>query len=57
MLSTLYSANSGEKSSGLDIENGTLKDSNELKVYDHLKTKIMAITLATEAALTVLRVD
>ena len=36
---------------------GEIKESSELKVYDHLLTKSWGIKLAVDAALTILRVD
>jgi len=32
-------------------------ESTKLKIFDHLATKVWAIKLATDAALTILRVD
>lgn len=37
--------------------NGEIRPSSELNAYDHLKTKWWAIKLATDAAVTILRVD
>lgn len=42
---------------GLDVESGLVEPVSKLKVYDHLETKQNAIRLATEAALTILRID
>jgi T-complex protein 1 subunit theta len=38
-------------------QNGEIRPSAELAVFDHLKTKWWAIKLATDAAITILRVD
>lgn len=42
---------------GIDVINKKVSPSDELEVYDHLVTKNWAIKLATDAAITVLRVD
>lgn len=39
------------------MKNGEIHPSSELQVFDHLKTKWWAIKLATDAAVTILRVD
>jgi len=57
VLTKLYSSLSNKTVSGLDVENGEVKTIQELQVYDHLQTKIWAIKLASDAAITVLRVD
>lgn len=54
MLAKLYAENSA--SSGIDIEEGTVKDMTGV-VMDHLESKVWALRLASEAALTVLKVD
>jgi len=54
LLARLYAENSA--SSGIDIEEGTVKDMKGL-VMDHLESKVWALRLASEAALTVLKVD
>nr|AAD34470.1 chaperonin-containing-TCP1 theta subunit [Tetrahymena pyriformis] len=46
-----------EESYGIDIENGTIRKSSELAVYDHLQSKIWAVRLAADAAITILKVD
>ena len=38
-------------------QNGEIRAASELAVFDHLKTKWWAIKLATDAAVTILRVD
>lgn len=58
IISKLYAAHqSGQITMGIDIENGTLMDSPKAGIVDLLGTKIWAIRLATDAAVTVLRVD
>lgn len=55
-MSKLYSSNA-TKPHGIDIINGKIGDSSEIKVYDHLQTKSWAIRLASDVACTILRVD
>eukprot|EP01016_Furgasonia_blochmanni_P039426 TRINITY_DN489_c0_g1_i1.p1 TRINITY_DN489_c0_g1~~TRINITY_DN489_c0_g1_i1.p1 ORF type:complete len:514 (-),score=227.56 TRINITY_DN489_c0_g1_i1:347-1888(-) len=57
ILTKLTAANSGTNTAGLDIVTGEVKDSASLGILDHLLTKLWAIRLASDAALTVLRVD
>lgn len=54
MLSKLYSDN--QATSGIDIEEGVVRDMSG-EVLDNLSTKQWGIKLATDVALTVLRVD
>jgi len=53
----MYARNNGEGMFGLDIEDGEVKEAKTLGVYDHLASKKWAIKLATDAVLTVLRID
>lgn len=48
---------SNQKPHGLDVNEGKVVASSELDIYDHLMTKYWAIKLASDAAITVLRVD
>eukprot|EP01117_Protostelium_nocturnum_P000074 TRINITY_DN10164_c0_g1_i1.p1 TRINITY_DN10164_c0_g1~~TRINITY_DN10164_c0_g1_i1.p1 ORF type:complete len:571 (-),score=91.28 TRINITY_DN10164_c0_g1_i1:164-1771(-) len=58
VISSLYAAHQkGEKNTGIDVEDGVVADVDKLLVYDLLSTKQNAIRLATEAAVTILRVD
>eukprot|EP00045_Choanoeca_perplexa_P001713 m.21307 g.21307 ORF g.21307 m.21307 type:complete len:547 (-) comp11122_c0_seq1:78-1718(-) len=60
VVSKLYAAHqAGDKSAGLDNEtdNVGVKNAAEAKILDHLMTKHWALTYATRAACTVLRVD
>lgn len=58
VLSSLFASHQkGNKNVGIDIEDGDLKDATSLGVFDLLATKANAIRLATDAALTVLKVD
>ena len=54
VLSKIYAENNLKV--GVDIENGGVKDLSE-EVIDHLVTKQWAIKLASDVALTVLRID
>ncbi|CAK60513.1 unnamed protein product (macronuclear) [Paramecium tetraurelia] len=56
MMAQMHKLNS-EKPHSLNISTATLSPSQDLKVFDHLKTKWWAIKLATDAAVTILRVD
>jgi len=55
----LYSLHAkGKKNFGVDVESGgVVVDAVEKHILDHHDTKAWAIRLATEAALTVLRID
>jgi len=58
VLSSLYASHSrGNINDGIDIEKGEVGDALALGVLDLLITKYSAIRLATDAAITVLRVD
>jgi T-complex protein 1 subunit theta len=58
VLSSFYATHQkGNKNHGLDIEEGDLKDATTLGIYDLLATKANAIRLATDAAITVLKID
>jgi T-complex protein 1 subunit theta len=58
ILSQLYSAHQkGGQNVGVDVEEGTVSDAASRDVLDLLATKYSAIRLATDAALTILRVD
>ena len=52
----MISANQVEPS-GLSIFTGEVLKISELDIHDHRKTKEWAIRLASEAAITILRVD
>lgn len=56
MLSKIKSANVNQ-CSGLDIRDDSVQDSEKLNVWDHLESKIWALRLASDAAITILRVD
>lgn len=57
VLTKLTAANSGTTTAGLDIATGEVKESSTLAILDHLASKLWALRLASDAALTVLRVD
>ena len=42
---------------GVDVLNGKLSESKEMKVYDSLSSKMNAIKLASQTAVTILRID
>jgi T-complex protein 1 subunit theta len=58
-VSDLYAAHeaAGGASMGVDVESGALADMAATGVFDHLLAKRSAIQLATDAALTILKVD
>lgn len=57
-LTKMISANrEGESAKGLNIVTGETDSVAKMKVYDHRYTKEWAIRLASEAALTILKVD
>lgn len=47
----------GKKSAGLDMENGTVGDMDELGIMESYKSKLQVVTSASEAAEMLLRVD
>jgi len=58
IISQLYAAHeSGNAKHGIDVENGVVADMTKLNVYDLLVMKQQAIKLATDAVVTILRVD
>jgi len=58
MLSQLYAAHEDKKSSfGIDVKAGGVRDMVSEGVFDLLSTRSQALRLATDAAVTVLRVD
>jgi T-complex protein 1 subunit theta len=57
MLAKMYSSMANNIVPSLDIEEGTVKSAKDYGILDHLQTKIWAIKLASDAAITVLRVD
>eukprot|EP01120_Amphizonella_sp_Union-15-10_P001627 TRINITY_DN1177_c0_g1_i1.p1 TRINITY_DN1177_c0_g1~~TRINITY_DN1177_c0_g1_i1.p1 ORF type:complete len:545 (-),score=129.84 TRINITY_DN1177_c0_g1_i1:47-1681(-) len=61
VISALYAAHSKDgKNVGVDIEavgDVKVKDSADLGIFDHLETKRSAIRLATNAAVTIIRID
>ena len=58
VISNLYAAHaSGAVMTGVDVEEGKIKDLGEDSVYDLYSTKWWALKFAVEAAVTVMRVD
>lgn len=53
----MITANSGDVPKGLNVISGEIEDISALGVYDHRFTKEWAIRLASEAAITILKVD
>jgi len=57
VIASLYAANKSGKNFGLDIETGKPEDTANLEIYDSFETKSWAIKLATDAVLTILKID
>jgi len=57
ILAKLYSTHSTSVMTGLDVEKGEVRTSKEINIWDHLQTKLWAVRLASDAAITVLRID
>jgi len=57
LMSQLYAQNSEKPVYGIDIDEGTVIDVVHSGIMDHLNTKYQSLRLATDAVLTVLRVD
>jgi len=58
VLSNLYAAHEeGKVNDGVDVETGNTIDAAAAGIYDLLSAKLTAIKLATDAAVTILRVD
>ena len=59
LVSSLYAAHKkGQVNAGVDIDEGShVLDAHESKIYDTFASKLHALRLASDAAITVLRVD
>lgn len=58
LVSNLYAAYAaGNTAAGIDVESGEVFNAAEQSILDHAATKELAITLATDAAVAVLKVD
>jgi T-complex protein 1 subunit theta len=58
IISSLYAAHqAGKVSAGIDVDEGQIIDVEEHSILDLLQTKLNAVRLATNAAITILRVD
>lgn len=58
MLSKLYAEHEeGAKNAGINILTGEVTDAIEAGIYDLYSSKLLALKLATNAAVTVLNVD
>jgi T-complex protein 1 subunit theta len=53
----MISANSGDVAKGLNIINGEVEAVSGLGIFDHRHTKEWAIRLASEAVITILKID
>lgn len=56
-VAKMISANTGDVAKGLNILTGEVQPVSELGIHDHRHTKEWAIRLASEAAITILKVD
>lgn len=57
MIPALYAGNKDGADLGINVLEGRTEASETLQVYDLLSSKLWAIRLATDAALTILRID
>lgn len=57
IITRLYAKNNGDDQYGIDIDDGEIKKIEEIGIYDHQASKIWAVKLATDAVLTILRID
>lgn len=58
LISNLYAAHAaGNASAGINVETGEIYNAAENGILDHAGTKQLAITLATDAAVSVLKID
>lgn len=58
LISNMYAAHAaGKTASGIDVETGEVFNAAENNILDHAATKELAIALATDAAVSVLKVD
>ena len=53
----MISANSNDVARGINISNGEAEEVSKLGIYDHKQTKEWGLRLASEAAITILRID
>jgi T-complex protein 1 subunit theta len=56
MISKIKSANVNAPA-GVNIKEDSISDSEKLNVWDHMESKVWALRLASDAAITILRVD
>lgn len=57
MIADLYSKTEESGLYGIDVTDGSVKDVNELGIYDCWETKSWALKLTVDAVLTILKVD
>lgn len=57
-VANLHASNNSEVFNGLDIDTGkTLDVTGKTFIMDHMETKFWSIKLATDVAITILRID
>ena len=57
VIADLYSKQEESNLFGIDVTDGSVKDVNEIGVYDSWETKSWALKLTVDAVLTILKVD
>lgn len=57
IIAKLYSETAKSPFYGVDVEDGNVKDMQELEIFDSLECKSWGIKLAVDAVLTILKVD
>lgn len=57
IIANMYKEQKTSRNFGLDVSDGTVKDSVEASIFDSLETKSWAIKLAVDVVLTILKVD
>jgi len=57
IIAKLYSETAKSPFYGVDVEDGKVKDTKELEIFDSMECKSWGIKLAVDAVLTILKVD
>lgn len=57
VLATVQSANANDTNMGVDIETGKPLNALSAGILDHMNSKLWALKLAADTAITILRVD
>lgn len=57
MIADMYTKIAESNKMGICVEDGTIKDVDEMEVYDAWDTKSWALKLCVDAVLTILKVD